>query len=236
MVLEEEGRPAEALSAYRTGTVLDDPIAMWCEAGVARTAVAIADMPCARESLTRLSRFVARWPIGEWMREEAHAWVAAGERRTEDAIAHFSAAAAACPSAYDAARLRLEAARWAQNRPELLNAIEQFDQMGAVAAADRARAAARQLGMRPGRRRRTVGTLSAREEEVAQLVAAGQTNAEIAASMYLSPRTIERHVGSILTKLGYRSRIQIANAVARGHLPGRDVREGVGRPLGAIAR
>lgn len=51
-------------------------------------------------------------------------------------------------------------------------------------------------------------------------VGAGQTNAEIAAALFLSPRTVERHVGNILTKLGYRSRIQIAKEVATGHLPG----------------
>ena len=87
-------------------------------------------------------------------------------------------------------------------------------------AADRARAIARGFGMRPGRRRNPVGALSAREQEVAQLVGAGQTNAEIAAALFLSPRTVERHVGNILTKLGYRSRIQIAKEVATGHLPG----------------
>jgi DNA-binding NarL/FixJ family response regulator len=98
--------------------------------------------------------------------------------------------------------------------------IDDFERMGAAHAADRARAVARSLGMRPGRRRARAGTLSAREQEVAQLVASGQTNAEIAAALYLSPRTVERHVANILSKLGYRSRIEIAKEVASGHLPG----------------
>ena len=55
----------------------------------------------------------------------------------------------------------------------------------------------------------------------------GKTNAEIAADLYLSPRTVERHVGSILTKLGYRSRVQLAAEVAAGHLPGAPSREKV---------
>ena len=74
--------------------------------------------------------------------------------------------------------------------------------------------------MRPGRKRLRVGELTARERDVAQLVAAGRTNAEIAAELYLSPRTVERHVGSILSKLGYRSRVQIAIDAASGRLSG----------------
>ncbi len=92
--------------------------------------------------------------------------------------------------------------------------------MGATRAADRARAVARGLGMRPGRRRASAGALSAREQEIAQLVAAGQTNAEIAAALYLSPRTVDHHVSNILAKLGYRSRVQIAGEAAAGRLPG----------------
>jgi DNA-binding NarL/FixJ family response regulator len=62
--------------------------------------------------------------------------------------------------------------------------------------------------------------LTAREQEVAHLVAAGKTNAEIATSIWISPRTVERHVGSVLQKLGYRSRVELAAAVAAGELPG----------------
>jgi DNA-binding NarL/FixJ family response regulator len=74
--------------------------------------------------------------------------------------------------------------------------------------------------MRPGRRRTPAGLLTQREQEVAHLVAAGRTNAEIAAMLYLSPRTVERHVSNILTKLRYRSRVQIATDAAAGRLPG----------------
>lgn len=78
------------------------------------------------------------------------------------------------------------------------------------------------MGMRPGRRRRQAGLLSAREQEVAQLVAAGHTNREIAAELYLSPRTVERHIANILAKLGYRSRVQVAANAAAGRLVGVD--------------
>ncbi|MGH2883193.1 MAG: helix-turn-helix domain-containing protein, partial [Solirubrobacteraceae bacterium] len=114
----------------------------------------------------------------------------------------------------------LEAARLVGDRDGVRAAIDTFEEMGAARAADRARALARSLGMRPGRRRAAAGGLSAREQEIAQLVAAGQTNAEIAAALYLSRRTVEHHVSNILTKLGYRSRVQIASEAAAGRLPG----------------
>ena len=54
------------------------------------------------------------------------------------------------------------------------------------------------------------GPLSARELEVAALVAAGRTNEEIATELYLSKRTAQNHVQHILTKLGLANRTQVA--------------------------
>ena len=51
--------------------------------------------------------------------------------------------------------------------------------------------------------------LTRREAEVAQLMASGLTNREIAARLYLSVRTVEVHVDRILTKLGFRTRTQL---------------------------
>lgn len=52
--------------------------------------------------------------------------------------------------------------------------------------------------------------LTRREKEVAHLVADGLTNKEIATRLVISPRTVDAHVDHILTKLGFRSRTQIA--------------------------
>ncbi|WP_143569449.1 helix-turn-helix domain-containing protein, partial [Streptomyces acidiscabies] len=56
----------------------------------------------------------------------------------------------------------------------------------------------------------TAPSLTRREREVAALVAQGLTNRLIAAELSLSPRTADRHVENILTKLGLRRRSQIA--------------------------
>ena len=59
------------------------------------------------------------------------------------------------------------------------------------------------------------GALSAREQEVLELVRQGLSNAEIASRLFISPKTAEHHVGRILTKLGVRSRGEAAALAVR---------------------
>ncbi len=58
--------------------------------------------------------------------------------------------------------------------------------------------------------RHAFGGLTAREREVAALVAQGKTSREIADLLVVSERTAEGHVSTILGKLGFTSRAQIA--------------------------
>ena len=57
--------------------------------------------------------------------------------------------------------------------------------------------------------------LSKREREVAQLVAKGLSNREIAKRLYVSERTVDNHVHHILDKLGVDSRVQVATWLVR---------------------
>jgi DNA-binding NarL/FixJ family response regulator len=52
--------------------------------------------------------------------------------------------------------------------------------------------------------------LTARELEVARLVASGATNPEIAARLFLARKTVERHVSNVLLKFGARNRTELA--------------------------
>jgi len=72
-----------------------------------------------------------------------------------------------------------------------------------------ARQAATELASIRGRRR-FENELTPVEQRVAQLVAAGKTNREVAAAMFTSVRTVESHLGRIYRKLGIRSRTELA--------------------------
>ena len=60
------------------------------------------------------------------------------------------------------------------------------------------------------------GDLTRREREGARLIAQGLSNRAIAATLVISERTVEGHVGNILGKLGFHARTQIAAWVAGG--------------------
>jgi DNA-binding CsgD family transcriptional regulator len=80
----------------------------------------------------------------------------------------------------------------------------------------------RQLGIRTwrrGPRARPTGDLSVlsdREREIANLIAGGASNPDIARALFLSRKTVERHVSSILGKLDVKNRAQLAATVAAG--------------------
>lgn len=63
---------------------------------------------------------------------------------------------------------------------------------------------------RPGTRPAQLEKLTEREVEVLTLVAAGHTNAEIGAAIFLSEATVKTYVSRVLTKLGLRDRVQLA--------------------------
>jgi DNA-binding NarL/FixJ family response regulator len=77
---------------------------------------------------------------------------------------------------------------------------------------------AERLGPGAARRFRS-GDLTRRQREILQLVARGQTNAEIARALVLSPRTVEMQIANILATLDSRSRAEaVRRATERGLL------------------
>lgn len=59
------------------------------------------------------------------------------------------------------------------------------------------------------------GELSPREQEVADLVALGRSNKQVAATLFLSDRTVEYHLSAVYRKLGVRSRTELAATLGR---------------------
>jgi len=108
----------------------------------------------------------------------------------------------------------------------LREALRLFTGLGAAAAAQLTRHKMRQLGIRAipaGPRTATRADplgLTRREREVLDLICAGHSNAEIAAKLVLSTRTVDHHVSAVLVKLGAPTRGAAAARAARLGLAG----------------
>ncbi|HXS85364.1 MAG TPA: AAA family ATPase [Mycobacterium sp.] len=94
-------------------------------------------------------------------------------------------------------------------------ALGTFRQLGARTATRRAQQRLAQLrGRSPDQRRKDTCTdphgLTKRQRDVLELLAAGHRDAEIAAALYISPKTVNTHVCAIMTKLGVHNRTQAA--------------------------
>jgi DNA-binding CsgD family transcriptional regulator len=86
--------------------------------------------------------------------------------------------------------------------------------MGVTAFAERARGELAATGETVRKRTaETVSELTAQEAHVARLAAAGRTNAEIAAQLFISARTVEWHLRKVFTKLGIGSRRELSRAL-----------------------
>ena len=101
--------------------------------------------------------------------------------------------------------VRRRAGRKRAARELIETAVDAFDQLGAVGWADKARA---ELGRIGGRTR--TGGLTPAERRVADLVATGRTNTEVATALFLAERTVASHLTHIYAKLGVRSRTELA--------------------------
>jgi DNA-binding CsgD family transcriptional regulator len=101
-------------------------------------------------------------------------------------------------------------------RGVLRSAIERFERLGAAPWAERANSELRASGetVQPGAVIAT-SELTPQELQVALAVAKGATNREAGAALFLSPKTIEAHLGRVYRKLDIRSRTELAALLAR---------------------
>ncbi|MEX0817837.1 MAG: AAA family ATPase [Gaiellales bacterium] len=91
-------------------------------------------------------------------------------------------------------------------------ALAEFDRLGAKLYAERTRA---ELGRISGRSP-SGGALTPTEQRIAELVAEGRSNKEVAAAMFVTAKTVETNLSRIYAKLGIHSRAELARRIAEG--------------------
>jgi DNA-binding CsgD family transcriptional regulator len=201
---------AELLAASMPGAAPVDPVCqlVWALAAIGRTDEA-------RAALARASQMpdLARWYPRPVLVAAGRALLAGDAAGVDDAIA-----AAGGPMPFDVATMRTIGASvlgGATSVAWLREALNIYEATGATAYRERARRLLRDAGG-PVPRRRAAATgvpaelasrgVTARETEVLRLLGQGLSNADIAAELFLSVRTVETHVSSLLTKLALRGR------------------------------
>ena len=158
-----------------------DELAFW----MWRSGVDVGDLECGDTPYA--SQMHGRW------QEAADAWDRLG-----------------CP--YEASIARFDSTEPVQ----LLEALEVFDELGAAPVAALVRRSLRELGVQGiprGPRRDTRANpagLTPRQVDVLKLLAEGLTNAEIAETLFVSPKTVDHHVSAVLAKLAVSSRREAA--------------------------
>jgi DNA-binding CsgD family transcriptional regulator len=124
-------------------------------------------------------------------------------------------------AAVELARSRLLYGEWLRRenrridaREQLRAAHEMFSRIGAAAFAERTRRELSATGETVRKRTvETVDELTTQEAQVARLAAQGRTNPEIAALLFISPRTVEYHLHKVFPKLGISSRRELRRAL-----------------------
>jgi DNA-binding CsgD family transcriptional regulator len=149
------------------------------------------------------------------------ALVLAARTDFEGALAHLEGALEQhqrAPIPFDSARTlvalgatRRRARQKASARAALGAAAEEFDRLGAELWAREARAELARIGGRPP----SGGRLTPTQRRLAELVSEGLSNKEVAAALFVTPKTVETQLSRIYAKLGIHSRTELARSLAK---------------------
>jgi ATP/maltotriose-dependent transcriptional regulator MalT len=181
------------------------------------------------EALVELGELEAARAVTEKLsllaEEQTHPWALAGTKRCR-ALVHLVGSGEAtgaesdldeAADEYERLGLHFDSARsllilgrfqrrrrkWAGARASLQHAAEVFERLGASGWAHETRGELARVG---GRRPVPPGALTSMERQVAELAARGDSNKTIAAKLYVTVHTVEKHLSHVYAKLGVRSR------------------------------
>jgi DNA-binding NarL/FixJ family response regulator len=165
------------------------------QSGALNVALISRDMREGHQRACELVQFLATLPC------PVRSVLMADEWRRRDVIEAFSHGAKGLINSQDADFARLRKAVECVHRGQVWANSEQLnstlDYLAESASKDRREAHAK-------------SSLSAREREIAQLLAKGASNKQIADALHISERTVKNHLGNIFEKIGVRSRVQAA--------------------------
>ncbi|PWK80934.1 tetratricopeptide repeat protein [Lentzea atacamensis] len=213
--LDEAHRQRDAMAAVQ----VDPPTIPW--RGVAVRALLQLGEPAAElasEQLGIARKWGAATEVGAALRLLAHT---CGDSRLK-LLTESVSVLEGSPSRLELARSLVDlgealrvARRRSDAREQLHRAIDLASACGSAVLRTRAVEALEALGDRP-RRQVVVGaeSLTASERRVADLAATGRANREIAQELFVTPKTVENHLGRIYTKLGIAGRRDLARVLA----------------------
>jgi DNA-binding CsgD family transcriptional regulator len=219
-----DGRPSEAIAYFSAGAAAEnairEPTMRWFEGEYAEALLEVGRIDDAIELLDGWeedARRVGRvWALARLGRSRGLVAAALGDIDEAQALLERAVVAETeVEDPFGRARALLALGivrRRARQKRAAREAIEAaaagFEEMGAAGWAEKARV---ELG-RIGGRTREDG-LTAAERRVADLVAAGRTNREVAAELFLGERTVATHLSHIYAKLGVRSRTELSRTL-----------------------
>jgi DNA-binding NarL/FixJ family response regulator len=231
-VNEAEGRPLEALDLLFEAWVSADKLRRhrglhYVVPDMARLAAALGDTQRAQQLAKDVEKLAGPDPVPS-MRATASLCRALADNDPDmmlSAERDYATAGRPLYQAYaaeNAAVLLARAGRTQEARAELAVAVDLYEGLEARWDMARAELRARQEGVRrtghnPRRRPKSGwGALTETERKIASLVAEGNSNPAIAGRLFISRRTVQSHVSSILAKLDLTSRVELA-VVAHQH-------------------
>jgi DNA-binding CsgD family transcriptional regulator len=218
------GRYDEALAAAQQGCQQDDVgLFAWSLVELIEAGVRSGETAAAAAALDRLSARTQAtgtdWALG--IEAGSRALLSDG-RDAEPLYREAVERLARSRGVVHLARARLLYGEWLRRenrrvdaREQLRAAFDDFDRIGAEAFAERARRELLATGeTAPRRTVETRDVLTPQEAQIARMASDRQTNPEIGAKLFISPRTVEYHLRKVFTKLGISSRKELRSALA----------------------